>query len=220
MVTDAEHERDAHAARLRGLLYLACPDASPEGIENTAEAIADSADSLPQTAVPPAAQLYPNTSQQGTLNLSRADLNRADLSGANLSGADLSGADLFGADLHGADLSGAYLRGAYLIGTDLSGANLNGAHLNRAHLNGANLSGANLSGAHLSGANLSDADLHDTDLSDAMIVGTVWSVHTAWPVGVAEEMRERSVPIGGGRWQVQGSGTSGAEMSVPLVPVS
>ncbi|MFI6334871.1 pentapeptide repeat-containing protein [Streptomyces sp. NPDC050535] len=72
-----------------------------------------------------------------------------------------------------------------------------------------------MSGTDLRGANLSGADPTNADL-----VHVMWSEETGWPVAVAAAMRERSVPIGCGRYRVQGSGNSGADLSVPPVPVS
>lgn len=54
-MTDAE--RAEHAARLRGLLSLACPDASPTAIAATAEAITQQAEETPYERVPQASQL-------------------------------------------------------------------------------------------------------------------------------------------------------------------
>ncbi|MFE2470294.1 pentapeptide repeat-containing protein [Streptomyces mirabilis] len=72
----------------------------------------------------------------------------------------------------------------------------------------------------LRGADLRGADLSEADPSDADLVGVTWSERTRWSVAVATLMRARSVPIGGGRYRVQGSGNSGADLSVPPVPVS
>lgn len=91
--------------------------------------------------------------------------------------------------------------------------------------NGALLSRADLAGADLSDADLVGADLVGADLVGAILIGAnllnvTWSVQTRWPDAVAAVMLERSVPIGGGQWRVQGSGNSGADLSVPPVPVS
>ncbi|MFJ8636428.1 pentapeptide repeat-containing protein [Streptomyces sp. NPDC093568] len=168
MVTDAE--RAEHAARLRGLLYLACPDAPAAAIDATAEAIVEHAEEAPQNPVLQAAQLRQPIDVTAQLNLHGADLTGADLTRADLTRADLTRADLTRADLHGADLRGADLTGANLTGADLSGANLDGARLFRTDLTGANLIDLDLTGAYLSGARLIRADLSGTNLSGAELI--------------------------------------------------
>ncbi|MET8129592.1 pentapeptide repeat-containing protein [Streptomyces sp. NPDC005065] len=164
MVTDAE--RAEHAARLRGLLYLACPDAPATAITATAEAIAENAEEKPQGPVLQAAQLSQTRPPLDELNLRGADLR-----GAGLANADLNGADLTGADLANANLTGAHLTGAHLNGANLTGANLTGAHLTGANLTGADLTGAHLRSAHLNGAILYRAILKEADLTGADLTG-------------------------------------------------
>ncbi|MEU5462163.1 pentapeptide repeat-containing protein [Streptomyces althioticus] len=161
-----DNERAEHAARLRGLLHLSCPDAPAGALEATAEAITRSAGRVPAEAVPEAADLgrprQPYSADP--LNLSGADLR-----GANLTGADLSHADAYRTDLSGADLTGADLSYVNLTGADLSQANLSGANLSGANLTDANLSHATLSHANMTGAVLRDAALTDTDLRGALL---------------------------------------------------
>ncbi|MGW2103693.1 pentapeptide repeat-containing protein [Streptomyces olivaceoviridis] len=100
MVTDPE--RKEHAARLRGLLYLACPDAPAAAITEVAEAMAQRAEEPAQAPVAEAAHL--------------TDGRESAPDPLNLSGADLSGANLTGADLSNANLSGAWLMAAVDLG--------------------------------------------------------------------------------------------------------
>jgi uncharacterized protein YjbI with pentapeptide repeats len=158
-----DDERAEHEARLRGLLYLSCPDAPAGALEATAEAITRSAGRVPAAAVPEAADL---ARPRQPYSADPLNLCGADLRGAALMGADLRHADAYGADLSGADLTGA----------DLSHANLTGVDLSHAHLTGANLTDANLSNAKLSHANMNgavlrDAALTDTDLRSALLCG-------------------------------------------------
>ncbi|WP_406716060.1 pentapeptide repeat-containing protein [Streptomyces althioticus] len=160
-MTDDEHAE--HEARLRGLLYLSCPDAPAGALEATAEAITRSAGRVPAAAVPEAADL---ARPRQPYSADPLNLCGADLRDAALMGADLRHADAYGADLSGADLTGA----------DLSHANLTGVDLSHAHLTGANLTDANLSNAQLSHANMNgavlrDAALTDTDLRSALLCG-------------------------------------------------
>lgn len=158
-----DDERAEHEARLRGLLYLSCPDAPAGALEATAEAITRSAGRVPAAAVPEAADLVRPRQPYSADPL-------------NLCGADLRDAALMGADLRHADAYGADLSGADLTGADLSHANLTGVDLRHAHLTGANLTDANLSNAQLSHANMNgavlrDAALTDTDLRSALLCG-------------------------------------------------
>ncbi|MEV6090974.1 pentapeptide repeat-containing protein [Streptomyces cellulosae] len=143
-----DDERAEHAARLRGLLYLACPDAPAGALEYTAEAITLCAEEPPAEAVPEASHLGRPRQPFRTdpLNLCGVDLR-----GANLTGADLSHADMYGADLSGADLSGANLSHANLTGAGLTHAILSGGDLTDAVLTGAELTEAVLTGAVLAG---------------------------------------------------------------------
>jgi len=190
-----DDERAEHAARLRGLLYLSCPDAPAGALEYTAEAITLCAEEPPAEAVPEASLLGRPRQPYGTdpLNLCGANLRGANLTGADLSHADMYGADLSGADLTGANLSHANLTGAglthaILSGGDLTDANLSNAALGHANvmdavlrdaaltdtnLRGALLNGADLSGADLSRADLTGADLSRADLTDAVLTGAV-----------------------------------------------
>lgn len=187
-MTDAEREQ--HAAALRGLLYLACPNATGPAITATAEAITERAEETPREPVPEAAQLRDPGSRslqarsryrsaedltgrdlrawmRSWVGLSGADLTAAKLTDTNLAGMDLSGAHLTGANLTGANLTNAQLTGAYLTGANLSRAYLTGANLSRADLIYVNLSRADLTGANLSNSYLTDTNLTDADLSDA-----------------------------------------------------
>nr|WP_078506776.1 pentapeptide repeat-containing protein [Streptomyces sp. SID8379] len=189
VVTHAE--REAHAAALRGLLYLACPDALPSAIDETARAITECADQTPLAPVPEAAHLTdPPGDRPVPLDLRWADLSGADLTRANLHGADVHSANLNGANLTHANLRNAKLGYARLIRADLSNATLIRANLRHTILNGANLNGADLSGvkstrsgeplertsvhmrgATLRGSNLSHAELRAADLSGADLSG-------------------------------------------------
>ncbi|MFF8586547.1 pentapeptide repeat-containing protein [Streptomyces althioticus] len=158
-----DDERAEHEARLRGLLYLSCPDAPAGALEATAEAITRSAGRVPAAAVPEAADL---ARPRQPYSADPLNLCGADLRGAALMGADLRHADAYGADLSGADLNGADLSHANLTGVDLSHARLTGANLTDA-----NLSDAQLSHANMNGAVLRDAALTDTDLHSALLCG-------------------------------------------------
>ncbi|WP_052425267.1 pentapeptide repeat-containing protein [Streptomyces fulvoviolaceus] len=161
-------------------------------------------------------------------DLYQANLIRADLTGTCLADADLDGADLSGAFRDAADLSGAHLDGvdltrARLTNARLSEANLGGADLVEAILYGADLTGANLTGADLCradmiGTYLTCVNLDGADLSGAYLVNVTWSEQAVWPDELAVQMRARSVPLGRGKWRVEGSGNSGADVEVPLVP--
>ena len=96
---------------------------------------------------------------EGKINLKKAELQGFDLEGINLSGSDLYKADLSGANLEGADLSGA----------NLSKANLEGANLNMANLDHAILDSASLKGASLCGASLTYAELEDVVMEGAYL---------------------------------------------------
>ncbi|WP_336052228.1 pentapeptide repeat-containing protein [Streptomyces sp. CA2R101] len=182
-----DDERAEHAARLRGLLYLACPDAPAWAIASTAEAITQHEEPLREASPPVAAHLV-RPRQSGTdrldlngayltgADLSRANLRwaklcRADLSSANLSDADLSRANLGWAELCRADLNGADLSGADLRRADLRWAELRRADLRRADLRWADLRRADLRWAELRRADLSDAVLRRADLSGANLSG-------------------------------------------------
>ncbi|WP_415925795.1 pentapeptide repeat-containing protein [Streptomyces scabiei] len=115
--------------------------------------------------------------------------------------------------LDSANFTDANLTAANLTSTNLTAANLTSVELADAELTDANLTRADLTGASLANAELADADLTDAEL------GALWSERTRWPQAFAALMRYRSEPIGGGRYRVQGSGKSGAELSVPPVPV-
>ncbi|MGW8790810.1 pentapeptide repeat-containing protein [Streptomyces althioticus] len=158
-----DDERAEHEARLRGLLYLSCPDAPAGALEATAEAITRSVGRVPAAAVPEAADL---ARPRQPYSADPLNLCGADLRGAALMGADLRHADAYGADLSGADLNGADLSHANLTGVDLSHARLTGANLTDA-----NLSDAQLSHANMNGAVLRDAALTDTDLRSALLCG-------------------------------------------------
>ncbi|MFC9326982.1 pentapeptide repeat-containing protein [Kitasatospora sp. NPDC057015] len=88
-----------------------------------------------------------------------------------------------------------------------------------ADLRGANFCDATLVNANLRSADLRGADLTDANLTDANLVGVKWSVGTLWPRGLVEDLLARSEPLGGGGYVVQGSGNSGADLSIPPVPV-
>lgn len=217
-MTDAE--RAEHAARLRGLLYLACPDAPGEAITATAAAISKDDEDTPREAVPPAALLSESVrgNKPAPRYLRGADLAGADLAGANLAHADLAHANLAGADLSHSDLTGANLIQVDLTGADLTGANLTAGYLpdtnlTRAELIGANLSGANLTGADLTHADLTNADLTDANLSRATLalalhmrlpVGATWSSRTSWPDNLAPFVTEQSDEVSPGVYRVRG----------------
>lgn len=91
-----------------------------------------------------------------------------------------------------------------------SETDLHGARLNYADLHGADLHGANLVDADLRGAGLGNASLHG-----AILNGMRWSERTQWPKPeMAETMRARSEPLGGGLWRVLGSGNTGADIEI------
>ncbi|MEU9126101.1 pentapeptide repeat-containing protein [Streptomyces sp. NPDC048506] len=218
-----DDERAEHAARLRGLLYLACPDAPAWAIASTAEAITQHEEPL-REAVPPVAAHLSQPRQSGTdrldlngadltgADLTRADLRwaelrRADLTGADLTGADLSRADLRWAELRRADLSDAVLRSANLSGANLTGADLRWAELRRADLSDAVLRRADLSGADLSGANLSGAML--TGATNMRLpTGATWNWKTLWPANLASNVAEHSDQVSPGVYQVRRGGPS------------
>lgn len=145
---------------------------------------------------------------------------RADFHAGLLEQADLTNADLAHAYLAHASLTRAELTGAILTGANLTRAILVGAILTRANLNGAMLTGEELTGANLTGVDLTGANLSESlGVEDAFLVNVVWSERTRWPAGLAAGIRERSEPLGGGRWRIMGSGNAGAETEAPLVPV-
>ncbi|MFJ5725011.1 pentapeptide repeat-containing protein [Streptomyces sp. NPDC093149] len=213
-----DYERAEHAGRLRGLLYLACPDAPALAIESTAEAIIRHSKETPSEPVPEAADLSQpreHPSGAGQLNLRHAILTGAILTGADLTGADLTDANLRRAGLSFADLTRADLTGADLSGADLSGANLSFADLTAANLTGANLSFANLTGANLRRAGLSFANLTEADLTGAMLTGArgmrlpvraIWDLETMWPANLASDVAEHSDEVSPGVYQVRGGG--------------
>ncbi|MEU6655956.1 pentapeptide repeat-containing protein [Streptomyces sp. NPDC046900] len=197
-------ERGQHAAALRGLLYLACPDAAPTAIAGTAAAIARRAGTVPKGPVPQAASLK-NPFPAGFRNpqtLSKADLSDADLSGAILGGALLRGTNLTCANLSGAHLSGANLTGANLTGANLTGTNLIDAHLYSSILNGANLADANLTRADLSSADLTGADLTGA-LSMRLPPDALWDRETRWPAELAALANEFSEEVAPGVFRVR-----------------
>ncbi|MFD4116912.1 pentapeptide repeat-containing protein [Streptomyces niveus] len=224
MVDDPEIRRQADA--LRGLLYLACPDAPPAAISDTAQAIAErSGDRTPPTsAVAEAARLTtaPRPDSRPPHNLSGADLSGADLSGADLSGANLLRANLTRADLTRAILPGAEMRGADLTGVNLSDAILTRADLSDAILTAADLSDANLADAKLTRVNLTAADLTDADLSGAnlsganlaaarqlrLVSGILWNLDTHWPDGYFEKAYARSDEVRPGSYRLRGGTAS------------
>ncbi|MGW2748101.1 pentapeptide repeat-containing protein [Streptomyces sp. NPDC001450] len=198
MVTDAE--RSQRAAALRGLLFLACPDASRTAIIMTAEAIAQRADETPRQAVPEAQGLRKRHSPKDWDSVM-----------------DLVGADLVGADLRGADLIWASLTRAFLIEADLANANLRSANLTDANLTDANLTDANLGGAdltnaNLGGANLTDANLTDANLTGAWLIGAfsmrlppgaIWNRETRWPAELVSDVVEQSDEVSPGVYRVR-----------------
>ncbi|WP_308012337.1 pentapeptide repeat-containing protein [Actinacidiphila acidipaludis] len=165
-----------------------------------------------------------------TVNLSNADLRNAALIGANLTDATLTGTILTGATLSGANLTRANLTGARMIGATVTRANLTGAvltgatmtraTLTRATLTGADLRNARLTGADLRKADLTGADLTGVDLTDAKLTHVTWSNQTIWPTRWVSAMRGRSEPLPDGRYRIQGSGSSEADVPVPQVPAS
>lgn len=191
-----DKERAEHAARLRGLLYLACPDAPAIAISATAEAIAESAEETPQEPVRQAAQLsqprHPRFAED-QLNLSGADLSGANLSGADLRRANLSGATLYRANLASANLTGVNLTGAHLFGANLTETDLNGADLTDADLNSADLTDANLRGTQLAGA-----------VHMPLPAGATWDSFTRWPAALASVVIEQSDEVRPGVYQVRG----------------
>ncbi|PKV82853.1 pentapeptide repeat-containing protein [Streptomyces sp. TLI_146] len=205
-----EREREHHAAALRGLLYLACPDASGTAISETADAIAQHTQETPHTPVPEAWHLGPAYRITGPLNLKGADLSDADLSGAVLRRADLRDTNMRGANMHHADLEDALLDGADLLDADLSGAVLRHALMNRADLSGADLSGADLDSAVLVGATLHRADLRGAILETVMHMtlplGATWDSHTRWPHGLATRAAEESDEVAPGVYRVRDEG--------------
>ncbi|MGW5472819.1 pentapeptide repeat-containing protein [Streptomyces chartreusis] len=137
------------ADTLRGLLYLACPEA-PDGARREALTLLVDTDRqlLDDEAAALTARLNESAERSAPVDLRRvdlrgADLRKADLHRANLTRANLRGADLRKADLHRADLTRANLRGA-----DLRKADLHRADLTRANLRGADLRHADLRHAH------------------------------------------------------------------------
>ncbi|WP_225796682.1 pentapeptide repeat-containing protein [Streptomyces aculeolatus] len=169
VVDDPETQKQAEI--LRGLLYLACPDAPTAALEDTASAIAQrsAAAQPPARAVPPAERL---AAPRPVPDRAR-DLRRAVLTGGDLTSADLRGADLSSADLSDTHLSGTNRTRVDLICAKLSGANLAGTRLAHVNLIGANLSRANLAGTRLTHVNLTGANLSHTDLSHALLAATV-----------------------------------------------
>ncbi|MEU2539266.1 pentapeptide repeat-containing protein [Streptomyces iakyrus] len=170
MVDDTETQRRAQL--VRGLLYLACPEASSYALHSTAGAIVGRSEQRAPLAhaVSEAERLTnPRPDDDPPRILSGAELAGAELAGADLRGADLTGANVAGADLAGANLSGADLTGANLSGADLTGVNLTSANLFGANLNSANVSRANLVGANLTSTNVAGADFTRANLASAKL---------------------------------------------------
>ncbi|MER5517442.1 pentapeptide repeat-containing protein [Streptomyces sp. NPDC002763] len=188
-------ERAEHAARLRGLLYLACPDAPAWAIESTAEAITQHAEETPGEPVPEAAHL--SLPQQQPSDVDRLNLTEANLTEANLTEANLTGVDLTPADLSDADLTRAKLTVASLGRANLTGANLAGADLTDTNLTDTNLTDTNLTGAMLTGA---------TDMR--LPQGAIWNRETLWPANLASDVAEYSDEVSPGIYQVRGGGRS------------
>uniref|UniRef100_UPI002F919167 pentapeptide repeat-containing protein n=1 Tax=Streptomyces sp. NBC_01562 TaxID=2975879 RepID=UPI002F919167 len=177
-MTDAERAR--HAAALRGLLYLACPDAPATAITETAAAIARRAETRPEGPAPEAATLKHRSP-------------RGSRTPKNLNGADLTGADLTGAKLARADLTDAALIRANLTGADLIRANLIRANLTHANLTHANLMHANLTGANLTGAR-----------NMLLPPGAIWNRETRWPAELVSAVFEQSDEVSPGLYRVRG----------------
>jgi uncharacterized protein YjbI with pentapeptide repeats len=201
----------AAGARLRPPTEITSPPASPP--RHTADPTSENLNEA-TTPATPSGRFRPH-----------ADLRLAFLPTEPLAGANLASANLTGAILTGAILTGANLAAANLTGANLAAANLAHAFLADANLTGATLIDANLAGATLIDANLTSADLAGAyltgaDLSGAKLVGVMWSERTQWPAGFASVMRERSERTADGLYRVRGSGSSDADLSAPLVPVS
>ncbi|MFD3523464.1 pentapeptide repeat-containing protein [Streptomyces sp. NPDC058653] len=194
-MNDPEIQRQADA--LRGLLYLACSDAPPTAISDTARAIAErSGDRTPPTSAVAEAARLTTTHRSGSgppHNLSRADLtgakltdtrlNHANLSSAKLSRADLSYASLLSADLTDADLDHAKLDHATLAQADLTDAGLAHANVERGNLTGANLTEAR----HL-----------------RLVSGILWNLDTTWPDGFLEMVYALSDEVRPGSYRLRG----------------
>ena len=73
-----DDERALHEAALRGLLYLACPDADADAITETAEAIAQRSEETPQEPVPEVVYLKHRPRSFTPRYLLHADLSGAD----------------------------------------------------------------------------------------------------------------------------------------------
>ncbi|MFJ2968662.1 pentapeptide repeat-containing protein [Streptomyces collinus] len=165
MVDDTETQRRANV--VRGLLFLACPDAPSAALDSAAEGIVErSADQEPPThAVLDARYLTrPRSADDPPRNLAGADLSGADLTGADLRSANLTRASLVDADLTDADLTHA----------DLTDADLTRTNLTRANLTDADLTRANLTDAYLNRTKLIRADLTGTELTGT---GLRWPWH-------------------------------------------
>ncbi|MFE9776348.1 pentapeptide repeat-containing protein [Streptomyces sp. NPDC005931] len=173
MVDDTETQRRADV--VRGLLFLACPDAPSAALDSAAKGIVErSADQEPPThAVSDARYLtQPRSADDPPRNLAGADLSGTDLTGADLRSANLTRASLVDANMTDADLSHADLTDADLTRTDLTRANLTDADLTR----------ANLTNAYLTRTKLIRADLTGTELTGT---GLRWPWH---------RKRDRDVP--------------------------
>lgn len=125
--------------------------------------------------------------EQGMLDLKRANLSALPLTGIDLSYADLREANFANADLKGANLQGAWCQeakfnganlqeafcqeakfnGANMVNVDFKGANLQRALCQQAQLKGANLQGTLCQGAELQGANLQGALCQKDDMAGA-----------------------------------------------------
>ncbi len=180
-------------------------------------------------------------------NMTSADLTFANLSHADLTGTDLSYADLrlarmgdaklrdakmcdaqvdfvhlVAADLSSAGLSGASLISARLMAASLIAADLGHAVLREVDLRGADLSHANLRDADLRGADLSYADLSGADLLRVrlppldMLIAVRWSTETQWGRRT-DEIRERSIARGAGRYVLNPSCSPARAIAAPLM---
>ncbi len=229
---DTETQRQVGV--LRGLLYLACPDAPTTALDAAAHAIAErSADPGPPThASPEAARLaLQRPDNDAPRNLTRADLAgaylfdvnlaKAELTDANLSDAYLFGADLTKANLRGADLTRAGLSNAFLTSANLTDADLTEAVLFHARLDSADLTGAYVTRGFLINAVLTNTILTGTVLTGSVLFGAdltgavglelkpgiEWNRGTRWPEGFAERALARSDEISPGTYRVR-DGTS------------
>ncbi|MFJ4524867.1 pentapeptide repeat-containing protein [Streptomyces sp. NPDC088810] len=200
---------------LRGLLYLACPDAPDDARSDAVDLLSSTHHQLSdELAAHLTAKLTPRAAKGAPLDLRRADLHGADLREADLHRANLAFADLRGSDLRDADLHRANLAFADLRGSDLRDADLRHAQLVLRVQNGAVVGSAAGLAAALWLLPVS-AIVGGTLALDAVVtlrqvlklfMGAQWSTGTRWPTAWKPIVRRASIATSPTTFEVVGWG--------------